>query len=122
MDHSATAEAKAARQARRDLQSGQRRDPLAERMRLIGFWRACAETNRAYIPHNGAWWRPFTIQPGFRWVLMPSLRARIEARERAWEEKYRAELRESSRRWQRIKAERAAEKVRAKKPQMDLLT
>jgi hypothetical protein len=122
MDYTANDEARATRRARQQLRKTQADDPLAERVRLIKFWRLCAETNRCYAPHNGAWWWPFLTQPGFRRLLMPKLRARVDAQHRATREKYAAELRESSRRFAQVKAERAAAKVRAKLPQMELLT
>ena len=62
MNHSATDEAKAVRRARLAMRRDQGDDLLAERVRLIAFWRKCAETNRNYTPHNGAWWFPFLTQ------------------------------------------------------------
>jgi len=120
-DYTASDEAKAVRNRRRQLQRDQRDDPLAKRAKLVAFWRKCAETNRGYIPHNGAWWWSFTTQPGFRWTLMPCLRAMLDARDKAHRDQYAAEMRESSRRWQHIKAERVAAKARAKAPQRDLI-
>ena len=121
MNHEFTAEAQAARKARQLLRKSQADDPLAERVRIIAFWRKCAETNRAYLPHNGAWWWSFLIQPGYRRLLMPRLRASRDERDRARKAQYAAELRESAQRFAQIKAERAAAKVRASQPQMELI-
>jgi hypothetical protein len=121
MRYAETPEAKAIRTHRRALQRGQQIDALAERARLIAFWRKCAETNAAYAPHNGAWWWVFTWNPSFRRLLLPSLRARQDARDRAHREQYETELRESARKWAQQKAERRAAKARAKLPQLDLL-
>lgn len=116
-----TIKAKAVRARRQALRRGQAIDPLAERARLVAFWRKCAETNPAYFPHNGAWWHVFTWNLSFRRLLLPTLRARQDACDRARREQYAAELRESSRKWEQTKAERKAAKARAKLPQLDLL-
>ena len=121
MRYADTTEAKAVRSRRQALRRGQGIDLLAERARLVAFWRKCAETNPAYRPHNGAWWSVFTWNPCFRRLLLPTLRARQDARDRAHREQYAAELRESSRKWEQQKAERKAAKARAKLPQLDLL-
>ena len=117
MRYADTTEAKAVRSHRQALRRGQGIDLLAERARLVAFWRKCAETNPAYRPHNGAWWSVFTWNPCFRRLLLPTLRARQDARDRAHREQYAAELRESSRKWEQQKAAKA----RAKLPQLDLL-
>ena len=117
MRYADTTEAKAVRSHRQALRRGQGLDLLAERARLVAFWRKCAETNPAYRPHNGAWWSVFTWNPCFRRLLLPTLRARQDARDRAHREQYAAELRESSRKWEQQKAAKA----RAKLPQLDLL-
>ncbi len=114
-------EPEAVRARRRALRRGQAIDPLAERARLIAFWRQCAETNPAYRPHNGAWWHVFTWNPSFRRLLLPTLRARQDARDRSHREQYAAELRETCRQWEQKKAERKAARARAKLPQSDLL-
>ena len=119
MNHEFTAEAQAARKARQLLRKSQADDPLAERVRIIAFWRKCAETNRAYTPHNGAWWWPFLVQPGYRRLLMPRLRADRDERGRASKAQYAAELRESAQRFAQNKAERAAAKARASQPQQE---
>ncbi|MFA7254417.1 MAG: hypothetical protein WC107_07780 [Patescibacteria group bacterium] len=121
MGYADSTEAKAARVRRAALRRGQDIDPLAERARLVAFWRKCAETNPAYRPHNGAWWSVFTWNPCFRRLLLPTLRARQDARDREHREQYAAELRESSRKWEQQKAERKAAKARAALPQLDLL-
>lgn len=121
-DYTISPEAKAQRLARQLLRKSQPDDPLAERVKKIEFWRKCAETNRGYLPHNGAWWWTFTMQPGFRHLLMPKLRAMITAREKACRDQHAAKMRESAQRFAQIKAERTAEKARAKTPQMELLT
>lgn len=116
-----TTEANAVRSRRQALRRAQGIDLLAERARLVAWWRKCAETNSAYRPHNGAWWSVFTWNPSFRRLLLPSLRARLDARDRAHRDQYAAELRESLRKWEQKKAERQAAKARAKLPQLDLL-
>jgi len=120
-NHADTPEAKAVRYERRMMRRGQKGDPLAERERLITFWRKCAITNRAYIPHNGCWWWVFTWNGSFRHLLMPELRSRLDERDRLAKQRYRDELRESAAKWSQTKAERAAAKARSKLPQMDLL-
>lgn len=117
MRYADTTEEKAVRSHRQALRRGQGIDLLAERARLVAFWRKCAETNPAYRPHNGAWWSVFTWNPCFRRLLLPTLRARQDARDRVHREQYAAELRESSRKWEQQKAAKA----RAKLPQLDLL-
>ena len=121
MDHSATQEADATREARQRMRRAQRDDPLAERVRIISFWVKCSETNRHYLPFKGAWWHPFITQPGFRRLLMPRLRAILDTHDRESRDRYAAEMRESAARFARIKAERAAAKARAAAPQLDLL-
>ena len=79
-NYSDTIEAKAVRARRQALRRGQAIDPLAERARLVAFWRKCAETNPAYRPHNGAWWHVFTWNPSFRRLLLPTLRKAERAR------------------------------------------
>lgn len=120
-NHFDTQEAKAVRLRRQALRRGQGFDALAERARLVNFWRQCAESNAAYRPHNGAWWWVFTWNHSFQRLLMPKLRARQEEREREARERQAAALREASRKWEQTKAERAAAKVRAKSPQVDLV-
>ena len=119
MDRSEEARARA--EARKALHRAQRTDPLAERVRIIGFWRECAKTNRQYLPFMGAWWHPFVTQPGLRRLLMPKLRVCIEAKIRAREQQHAAEMRESAQRFAKLKAERAAAKARTTQPQRDLL-
>lgn len=111
MNHAATDEAKAIRRQRRALRNSQADDPLAERQRVIAFWRKCAETNRHYTPHNGAWWWVFTWNPAWQWVLMPRLRARQIERERARKAKHAAELQAEAEQWRATKAARAAAKA-----------
>jgi len=120
-NYAETFEAQAIRAQRRLQRRDQRDDPLAKRARLIAFWRECSETNPAYRPHNGCWWWVFTWNRSFRDLLMPKLRARQDARDRAHRESYVSELRESGRQWAQKKAERAAIKARAQLPQLDLL-
>ena len=119
-DHLSSPEAKAIRSRRAKLRDRLSRDPLAERARLVQFWRKCAETNPAHRPLCGAWWRPFLTQPGFRHLLMPRLRQMVEARARAHREQHAAEMRAYSKRWAEIKATREAEAARAKQPQTQL--
>lgn len=114
-NYSASPEAQSIRQQRRTLRRAQHDDLLLERAKKIAFWKKCAETNRHYLPHNGAWWWVFTWQPWGIRLLLPRLRARIEAGLRARDEEYRAELREYAQRWARTKAQRAAAKAQAKR-------
>lgn len=121
-DHSSSDAAKAVRRTRQQQRKAQADDPLAERARLVAFWRKCAETNRGYIPHNGAWWFSLLTQPGFRHLLMPRLRAIRNERESAWKARHAAELHGSAQQFAQRKAEAAAAKARANQPQMELLT
>jgi hypothetical protein len=121
MNYTVTDEAKAVRAQRRKQRTSQADDPLFERARLIAFWRGCGVTNRQYIPHNGAWWYVFIWQPHWRKLVMPKLRARLDARDKDLRDRYQAELQESSRRWALVKAERLAAKKREKSPQRQLL-
>lgn len=107
------------RRERALLCRSQRPDPLRERERIIRFWKLCAETNKGYLPHNGAWWSSFRLRQ-FRHLCMPRLRALLDARDRAWGEAYTAELRASAKRWAQVKAERAAAKRRAAAPQTEI--
>lgn len=118
-DYTLSDEAKAKRRERIALRRCQADDPLRERARLVAFWRKCAETNRHYAPHHGAWWAVFMYHPAWRWTVMPRLRQRIDERERAHNAAYAAELRESARRFAVVKA--AAAKARATAPQRDML-
>jgi hypothetical protein len=120
-NYSATDEAKTVRASRQQMRRGQNDDPLRERVRIMNYWRSQSEINKAFLPYKGAWWFPFLTQPGFRWTLMPRLRVMLDAREKASRDRYAAEMRESSRRWQQIKAERASAKARAKAPQLELI-
>jgi hypothetical protein len=98
-------EARARAEARKALHRSQRPDPLAERVRIIGFWRECAKANRHYLPYCGAWWHPFVTQPGLRRLLMPKLRARIEEKIRARQQQYAAEMREAAQRFAKLNGE-----------------
>jgi hypothetical protein len=120
-DYTATDEAKVKRAARAALRKRQAKDPLADRERLVELWRGWAQTNRQHAPSSGAWWRPFITQPGFRWLLMPRLRAMLDGREKARRAQHAAEMRAYSQRWAQVKAERTAAKARASNPQLDLL-
>ena len=122
MNHAATDEAKAVRAQRRALDAAQAEDPLRERARLVAFWRLCAVSNPRYAPHNGAWWHTFTWQPCWRWLVMPKLRARLDARDKARRDRHRADLRADAQRLAQVKAERAAAKLRSKSAQGQLLS
>jgi len=114
------AEAFAVRERRQKMRRIQTDDPLAKRARLIGFGLKCAETNPAYKPLHGCWAGVFAWRTSFRKLLMPRLRARLDARDNARRKQHEAEMRESERRWKRKKAERAAAKARETLPQLDL--
>jgi hypothetical protein len=120
MNPSMTPEAQAKRRARaalhEDMHARRGGDQLAERARLIAFWRKCSEVNRQYLPHNGCWWHVFTWNPCFRHLCMPRLRGLLEARDREHERRYREELREYGRRWEQKKAERVAAKKAPRRP------
>ena len=120
-DYTASDEAKAKRAERRALQRTQADDPLRERARLVAFWRQCAVHNRQYIPHHGAWWAVFLHHPAWRWTVMPRLRKLLDDQDRASKAAYAAELRDSARRFAKVKAERAAAKARAQAPQRSLI-
>lgn len=87
MNHHDTDKARAKRQQRRALRKAQGIDLLAERERLIKLWKRFALTNRAYTPHNGAWWYVFTWSNSFRYLLLTRLRARQDAKDKAWKQK-----------------------------------
>lgn len=120
-----TFDAQALRRARQSAHAhrargGRDNDLLAERERLIKFWKACAETNSGYLPHNGKWWWVFTWNRCFRRLVLPGARAVLDARDKAKDAAYRAELRAETLRWEAKKAEEAAAKARAKLPQTEL--
>lgn len=100
-----TDEARAVRESRDQL-ALQPADPLRERQRLMAFWRNCARTNKAYEPHNGAWWSSFVV--GGRHLLMPRLRAMLDARDRVWRAREEADRRAWSERCRHEKALRQA--------------
>lgn len=109
-DYAAGDEAKAIRRSRCQMQAAQHDDPLAKRAKMIANWKAWSVTNRGYLPHTGCWWRPFVVQLWGRRVLMPKLAAMLDARDRAHQERWRAEMRESARQWELKKAERKRDK------------
>lgn len=121
-DLSATDEARAQRAARQTMQRSQADDPLVKRERVIGRWKVWAETDPAFLPYKGAWWWPFKVQKWGRRLLMPGVRATLNARDAEREHVSRAELREHCRKWQEKKAARLAEKQRAKAPQGQLFS
>ncbi len=95
-------------------------DILAERERVIRFWKECAQENAAYLPHNGAWWSTFLRGPQWRSLLMPRLRRLRDAQDAARKAAYKAELQASVERMRERKAAKLAEKARAASPQMEL--
>lgn len=114
MNHFETDEARTKQRQRRVMQAAQGIDILAERQRLVKFWKKCAETNPAY-GFCGAWWRPFIVQPGFRHLCMPTLRARLDARDKAWKQQCADESRAYSLKCAADKARRLAAQ-RAEQP------
>ena len=108
------------REQRRASRRSQSYDTLAERQRLIAFWKKCSISNKHYIPYNGAWWHPFLCQKGFRELLMPKLRARFDECDRLREQQRRDALHRESVAYQQAKAEKKAAKLRAKQPQSQL--
>lgn len=111
---------------RRSLHQSMRRrgtdcDILKERAQIIAFWKACAVTNRGYLPHNGAWWSPFTSGIQWRSLLMPKLRKLLEVRASAREAAYRAELERGMVKMRQRKADVLAAKARAASTQLELL-
>lgn len=107
MNHFETDEARTKRRQRRVMQAAQGIDILAERQRLVKFWMKCAETNSAY-GIGGAWWRPFIIQKGFRRLCMPTLRASLDAKDKAWKQKCADESRAYSLKCAAAKVQRLA--------------
>jgi len=107
-------EARAKQLERRLRRNAQGMDLLAERERKIKFWKDAAKTNPLYAPHNGAWWWVFTWSGSFRRLLLPKLRAQLDARDRAWKERCAADMRAYSEKWQAEKAARAQAKKAAK--------
>lgn len=88
-------------------------DPLAERARLLALWRSCPWPR----PARNVFWRPFILKRAYWRLLMPGLRAHLEARERAKREQYEIELRQSIQR----EREKKAARTRASQPQVDWL-
>lgn len=109
MNHFDTDEARIKQRHRRVMRKAQGIDILAERQRLVKFWKKCAETNRHYGA-CGAWWRPFIVQPGFRHLLMPTLRAKLDARDKAWRQQCDEESRAYSLKCAAAKVQRLAAK------------
>lgn len=114
MNHADTDKARAKQRERRLMQKAQRIDALAERQRLVEFWKKCAETNAAY-GIGGAWWRPFIVQPHFRRLCMPTLRARLDARDNAMKQRHAQEARAYDLKCAAAKVQRLAT-TRAKQP------
>ncbi len=115
----------ALQERRRKAKEGMKRhgadcDILAERERVIRFWKECAQENAAYLPHDGAWWSTFLRGKQWRSLLMPKLRAWIEAKHAARQAAYQADLQAGIERMRELKAAKLAEKARAASPQMEL--
>lgn len=115
MNHFDTDEARIKQRHRRVMRKSQGIDILAERQRLVKFWKKCAETNRHYGA-CGAWWRPFIVQPGFRHLCMPTLRAKLDALDKAWKQKCADESRAYSLKCEAANVQRLAAK-RAGQPE-----
>jgi hypothetical protein len=114
VNHHDNDEARAKRNQRRALRKAQGIDLLAEREHKVKFWKKCAQTNRQYTPHNGAWWHVFTWSNSFRHLVLPKLRAQLDARDRAAKQQYAAEMRANAQAWAITKAARAEAKKAAK--------
>ena len=97
------------RRAARSLRPG---DPLAERARKLALWQSS--------PWRGSWQTqclsPIYRHPSFRRLVLPGVRAYLNARERARREQIAAEARDFD---ERRRAEKAA-KARAAAPQTEL--
>lgn len=79
-------------------------DPLAERARLITFWKKCAETNRHYLPHNGCWcWIFYYQNPTWRKLVMPRVRVLLDERDRQEKERMEREMRADAARYRYIR-------------------
>jgi len=117
MHHDQTAEALAVREQRRARCLQQPVDILAERARVMAYWRSMAP----YWAQSG-YRRPATCAPFFgglpahRRLAMPGVRAMLDARQRAHRERIAAETRDFDR---RRRGEKAA-KARATEPQTEL--
>ncbi len=116
---------KAYQERRRKAKEAMRRrgedcDILAERERLIRFWKECAEDNAAYRPFDGAWWSTFLRGKPWRSLLMPKLRRLIDEQEKARKARLAAEMQESIERMRQRKAEKLAAKARQASPQREL--
>lgn len=119
-------------QAKRRLRLRTRRDdrlrlcdPLAERERVITYWkeRAAAEPDKPQLgPGCFGWMWPIYGQPGFRPYVMPGVRAMLDAREKARRDKLAAEMRDYDQRCRERTALQNAEKARAAEPQQQLFT
>jgi hypothetical protein len=96
-------------------------DLLAERARLVEFWTGCAETNRNYLPHNGCWcWTFYYMNPTWRKLVMPRVRALLDERDRQRRERMARESREYSDRCRLAKEAKARAKALAEAPPMPL--
>jgi len=89
--------------ARRRARQVQMPDALAERARLVAGWKACP-WRRAGPP---AW--PIYHHPGFRRLLMPAVRRRLDEQQAARKAKHRDEMAAAERRWRQVKAMRNAQ-------------
>lgn len=119
-DHTAADEARATRAARLALQRAQPDDPLAYRERVIAQWKRWAQTNPAHLPYLGAWWHPFKIQTWGRRLLMPGVRAMLDARDAARRQQHEAEMREYSAQSNARRAAAADARAREAQPQGQL--
>jgi hypothetical protein len=122
MHHHQTSEAREIREQRRAARRHQPVDLLAERVRPIAYWkRANAEHAAQWgTRENARYVAPIYGHPGFRRLVLPGVRAFLNARERAWKEHRAAELRADVERMRQMKAERLAAAARAAEPQTEL--
>ncbi len=115
-----TPQAEAVRAKRRALRKQQAPDPLAKRAKLIARWKSDPWHARLFGTKH-VWWHPFKLQKAYWPLLMPKLRAHLEAREKAKKAEYAAYMAQEQRKWIQKKAERAAAKARSNSPQADML-
>jgi hypothetical protein len=84
MNHYDTEEARAKRRQRSALRKAQGIDVLAKREQLITQRKERAADNPAFGATSGAWWHCISWSRSFRHLLLPTARARQDAKDKAW--------------------------------------
>ena len=99
-------EARELRDARRQRRRLQADDPLAKRARLVAGWKVANAAHAAEwgIPECTRYVSSIYGHPGFRRLVLPGVRALLDARERAHRERIAAETRDFDARRRAAKA------------------